>query len=397
MAYSTTAAALNGGYLVRYADLVGCADGKKGLLSAWVEFTGGDGVQQTFVRNNAGFFAFYKYTDNHIYIVGVNAAGSLVLLMKTASTYVAGGRFHISASWDLETAAAHLYVNDFPDLAANPSLYNSPIDYTRPAWGLFGIDAGGALKVNGEVADFYLNIAEYLDLSEEENRRKFISEDQCPVDLGEDGSLPTGNQPAIFLKGPAWSFPTNRGSGGDLLLVGTLQDGETFPEGEPVPPPPPPPSPTGDFFQTNVYRSQTVPVTTGAGTEIREVFKVRLRDLVPGDVLLCVADCEVRNDAGINTEFVTIMTLSEQETLPAYEHIPAGAILIGNINGTNIDPQGHYYQPADVFMKKIEQPMTAPWLIYRVRCRSSAANGSQVCTIMQPGYGELSCKIFPAE
>ena len=60
-------------------------------------------------------------------------------------------------------------------------------------------------------------------------RRKFISASGKPVDLGSDGSAPTGSPPAIFLSGDASEFATNKGIGGAFTVTGTLTDASTSP------------------------------------------------------------------------------------------------------------------------------------------------------------------------
>lgn len=66
-----------------------------------------------------------------------------------------------------------------------------------------------------DIAEFYLNPYDYLDLSDENNRRKFITADGKPVDLGTDGSWPTNRQPPIYLSGGASEFLVNKGSMGN--------------------------------------------------------------------------------------------------------------------------------------------------------------------------------------
>ena len=67
---------------------------------------------------------------------------------------------------------------------------------------------------------------EYLDLSIEANRLKFRSAAGKPVDLGTDGSTPTGTAPFMYMRNPYDSFDTNNGSGGGWFsLTGTLIDG----------------------------------------------------------------------------------------------------------------------------------------------------------------------------
>jgi len=70
---------------------------------------------------------------------------------------------------------------------------------------------------------------EFVDLSIEANRRKFIDAIGKPVDLGVDGSTPTGTAPLIFLSGTTIDWHTNKGSGGGFTEVGALTTATTSP------------------------------------------------------------------------------------------------------------------------------------------------------------------------
>lgn len=64
----------------------------------------------------------------------------------------------------------------------------------------------------GDLADVWLSTTQYIDFSIEANRRKFITADKRPVYLGENGELPTGVAPEVFVTGPASGVGDNRGS-----------------------------------------------------------------------------------------------------------------------------------------------------------------------------------------
>jgi len=66
-----------------------------------------------------------------------------------------------------------------------------------------------------------------LDLDTVSNRRLFNDGSGGgaggkPVNLGSDGSTPTGNQPIIYLNGDETNFQINAGSGGNLTVTGAL-------------------------------------------------------------------------------------------------------------------------------------------------------------------------------
>lgn len=80
-----------------------------------------------------------------------------------------------------------------------------------------------------DMADVWLGAGQSLDLSIVANRRKFITFDKKPVELGRQGKTPTGIRPTIFFSGDVEQFPDNRGTGGPFTLVGSLSNATSSP------------------------------------------------------------------------------------------------------------------------------------------------------------------------
>lgn len=214
-------------YMSRGAGLTGAADGQKGICSFWVNFTGGDGNFQIIFEDNDQLNNIYRDNSNKLTVSMKNGAGIGMFGVTSGTTFnAAAGWKHVLISWDGTGSVGTnnaIYVNDTSD--ATPSLDGGiTIDYTKTNWG-FGHRLTGSLICQMEIADFYLNFGESLDLSSSSNRRKFITAGLRPVDLGSDGSTPTGTQPIVFFKGSSGvpgDFATNLGSGGSFSLTGTL-------------------------------------------------------------------------------------------------------------------------------------------------------------------------------
>jgi hypothetical protein len=72
----------------------------------------------------------------------------------------------------------------------------------------------------GDIASFgdYWLDNRFINLTDESNRRKFITTDKTPVSLGTNGQIPTGSSPKIFLStsktGSINDFLSNKGTGG---------------------------------------------------------------------------------------------------------------------------------------------------------------------------------------
>jgi hypothetical protein len=79
----------------------------------------------------------------------------------------------------------------------------------------------------GEIGNVYFS-NEYTDFSQEVNRNKFIDQLGYPVDLGADGSNPSGNQPYIYATMPSTNLGKNAGSGPDFTPVASPIAGEDF-------------------------------------------------------------------------------------------------------------------------------------------------------------------------
>jgi hypothetical protein len=223
-------------YMTRGAALTGIADGKKGILSVWIRIDGGDGTNRNILVSQGlnGKLNLTLSSSNVFDLQARNAADTRILRLLSSNTYTAGATWrNILASWDLGTAGARwLYVTDVDDTSV-ATFTNDTIAYTTPTNWAVGADTGGSGKLNACLAEFYLNTAESLDLSVTANRRKFIGATGKAINLGVDGSTPTGTAPIAYFhlaaaETPA-DFATNRGTGGNFTITGTLTTGSSAP------------------------------------------------------------------------------------------------------------------------------------------------------------------------
>ena len=221
-------------YMTRGAGLTGIADGKQGIISAYIRMDGGDGVLQYILQANNTRISAQRGSANTLRIIGQNSANTTILSIATVATYTTSATWrHFLASWDLATAGARfIYIDDVADLSVG-TFTNDTLDYdmASPDWGIGG-SAGGAARLNGCLAELFFHTS-YLDISVEANRRKFISSTGKPVDLGADGSTPLGVQPLVYCRvadgAAASTFATNLGSGGNWTITGSLDIASTSP------------------------------------------------------------------------------------------------------------------------------------------------------------------------
>lgn len=218
--------------LEKLSGLTDAADSKSGVLSFWIlpitdDVTGmimfGDQI------DNHSTVLVVRDSDNDIRLDMRSVTRSIKLRLESASPIlVAGGWAHILASWDVETPSkAKLYVNDVDDTNIK-NMSDGTIDYTVEKWEI-GSNNSGDNRLNAYLAEYYFQPGEFLDLTVSSNRRKFISAGGKPVDMGSDGSAPTGNVPIIFLSGPTVSWHTNEGGGGGFNEVGSLSNAPSSP------------------------------------------------------------------------------------------------------------------------------------------------------------------------
>lgn len=222
-------------YLTRGGDLTGLADGKSGVLSFWLRLDG-DPNSTSIIRSDATAGRFYCIlggTAGVLRVYGANAANTQILnIPVTAANYVqaASQWRHCLFSWDLAAGATHLYINDVDcrDAAAVVAT-NDTIDYVSatPNWAVAATTAGNT-KLNGALSELYFAPNQYLDLSVQANREKFIK-DGKPVSLGANGELPTGTAPAIYLPNRAALVGTNAGTGGNFTVNGAPKDANSTP------------------------------------------------------------------------------------------------------------------------------------------------------------------------
>lgn len=229
--YYSTAFDGTNDYCDRVADFTGISDGQTGLFSCWVKMDTSS--------SDTGFYEFLTFGNFNFRVSRRNAGEVLIRCRNTATTEVmeiksnnnscikASGWTHILASWDTGTAGRrHIYVNGSDQTTQVVFTAGSTIDYTWTGVEV-GAGSGGQQKFPGLMCELYFTTpAAWFDITNSTNRDKFFnSGNSKPVDLGADGSTPTGTQPILYLRNPFSSFETNLGSGGNFTVVGALGDG----------------------------------------------------------------------------------------------------------------------------------------------------------------------------
>lgn len=217
-------------YLTISDTALGGGSGKKFLFSAWYRSNANGGGDQIFIGTPNNRIQINKNASNDtIRFVALSATTNLGDVSSTTAVKVADGLTHILVAIDMDNSNSadrvKMRINGgaVETLIVSTPIANDFIDIGSN--GSFGVGANpnGTALVNGEFGQLYF-AEEFLDISTAANLAKFYDNGN-PVDLGSNGSIPTGTQPLIFLDKPLANWQDNLGSGGNFTEVGELTAG----------------------------------------------------------------------------------------------------------------------------------------------------------------------------
>ena len=210
-------------YLTRGADFTGNSNGTTASFSFWYRndgATGGSNIYKT--QNNT--FKFVDSGGTNINVEGRTTAGTRILDSAIVGLNDTGIWHHVCGMIDMSSAAnSSYYFDDVVHESMAGTFSGGSIKFADTNHAV-GADYNGSGKWAGALYDFWLAFNVTINFDTTLNRRKFIDADGAPVDLGSDGSTPTGTAPILFLTGDSSTFATNAGTGGGMTTTGTLTD-----------------------------------------------------------------------------------------------------------------------------------------------------------------------------
>lgn len=177
--------------------LTGIADGKRGIFYAKVRFENAAGADERIINSAGTMFTVRRHANSNAEVQLRNSGNTPILVHRAVGAFSDAGEYNILASWDLENGLAHLYVNDVSVRGAS-TLMDDTIDYTVAGYGI-GAQANGKTPMTGDIYTLYLNSDEYIDITIEENRRRFYDENGMVAAMGPHGEKVTGNKPILFM------------------------------------------------------------------------------------------------------------------------------------------------------------------------------------------------------
>lgn len=232
-AFPVNAVFFNGttSFLTRDTGLTGAVDSKLWTGSFWIHRVV-TGTEQYIHHGDAGlsFRAIAQFnTTNNFRLIASNALDAVILEAVAGNMTDTKDWHHIIWAVDLANPANRfIYIDDVLQPTTWVTYTNDLMDFTRTQ-DIVGARADGTLILNADIAELWIANGQYFDISVVANRRKFITARGCPVDLGVDGSKPTGTAPIMYFSGPTAAWHTNKGTGGGFSLLGGLIDAVTEP------------------------------------------------------------------------------------------------------------------------------------------------------------------------
>lgn len=212
--------------LERSDPFTGISDGPEATFSCWFRLDGGDGATQH-IFNGSTQRTITRTSAN---VISVDFRGTGRVTMSTAGTHTTSTTWkHLLVSFDTNTVGArHIYITDVAD--------TSGVTFTAgnvPLTDDFGIGAasGGGSRFNGCLAEVFFH-NDFIDISVEANRRKFITATGRPEYLGALGERPFGTRPVCYVArrtSQGVNVFNNVGTGGVFTLVGTLDASSSNP------------------------------------------------------------------------------------------------------------------------------------------------------------------------
>ncbi len=238
------------------------------MVSVWIR-RGATGAEAVLASDNPGRFAVGFQSDDEITIEWNDNGGVDRLILNTSSPsfkIVDNEWHHYMAAFHNETSTGG---------AATGELYIDGVERTNISINTIGTDQfephsrGWDIADNfvGDVAQLYVT-TENVDLTDPATRAKYYNE--AGVDLGSDGSIPTGNQSLAFFNFVSGSLNVNDGSGADAVAQGTVVSSPT--------------SPTDGLFPLAIQR-------TAETIETADVFNLP-SDAEAGDIVVIISSVQ---------------------------------------------------------------------------------------------------------
>lgn len=195
---------------------------------------GGEGTNRVIFSDVNSKIVFEHDESDQLQFYCFDQSGENYLLFSSGNQYFTTGQW-ITVCCSVDTnregpKLAHFTVNGVDDLGYVADFSGAfDIDQSAISWNIGSINYDQMLY-RGGMAGLWIGLGQYLNVSDKYERLKFIEGNGKPkVDLGPDGSAPTGLAPEIYLNNEYASFEINKGTEGDLTVYGALTGADSGP------------------------------------------------------------------------------------------------------------------------------------------------------------------------
>ena len=224
-------------YMLRGAALTGAADSYTGAFFTNFKLGGITTFRYLWFADASTSQCLFN-NANKIRITLYDITAAKALIYTSTSTYTDTASWHsLKVSWNTNAGAGaktiSVFIDDVQDTGSVSDVDTAfQVGWTGTNFGI-GAALDGSSKQNADLAQFWLTHSGSVDMTNSATRALFTSTAIKPVNLGADGSTPTGTAPIIYFHlddgEAAANFATNRGSGGNFTITGTLTTSATSP------------------------------------------------------------------------------------------------------------------------------------------------------------------------
>lgn len=217
------------------ANWTGATDGANGTISFWFK-KNANGVKQIIYQDSSIVFRVEFETDDKLSFLLRTAALGTLWQWETTDGWTDTDWHHVYAAWELDgTPVGEVYIDAVEYTVANGKLQGT---FTEPTTGSVGFsvptsigvgnNSAAGSRMNGCLAEVYINDDEYLAASAGVPAFRGPVSGK-PINIGADGSTPTGTAPLVYLQGDAATWQVNSGTGGNLTLKTNVTDCASVP------------------------------------------------------------------------------------------------------------------------------------------------------------------------
>ena len=133
--------------------------------------------------------------------------------------------YHFMLSFDLANSSnRHTYLDNVSQGVSWSTYTDENIPWLSLDFSLGANGTGASNRYSGALQEVWI-ANQYIDLSNAANRAKFIDGSGKPVDLGTDGTGPTGTAPLFLMRNAYGTFEQDQsGRSNDFTVTGALAD-----------------------------------------------------------------------------------------------------------------------------------------------------------------------------